>query len=196
MAALAQTGEGFPDFSGFSGFTYREVGATHPDDSRTPLPLPPPGFHLLRVRSRLGVGPDVQRRAGEAVMGWRMHRAVGVSIRAAAPGAVAGAAPGVRVTVGLGLGRLRLNAPCRVVWALREPDRTGFAYGTLPGHPACGEEAFLVERLPDDSVWLTVTVFSRAASWYTRAAGPLTRVGQRAYARRCGRVLRRLGGAA
>ncbi|MGP3967064.1 DUF1990 family protein [Streptomyces sp. 6N223] len=188
----AQTGDGRNDGTGdgFSGFTYREVGATHPGGSRAPLP--PPGFHLLRVRTRLGTGPGVQRRAGEAVMGWGMHRAVGVSIRAAAPEAE----PGVRVTVGLGLGRLRLNAPCRVVWALREPDRTGWAYGTLPGHPECGEEAFLVERLPDDSVWLTVTAFSRAASWYTRAAGPLTRAGQRAYARRCGRVLRRLSGAA
>jgi uncharacterized protein (UPF0548 family) len=110
-------------------------------------------------------------------------------VSAAAPEAE----PGVAVTVGLGVGPLRLNAPCRVVWTLREPDRMGFAYGTLPGHPACGEEAFLVERLPDDSVWLTVTAFSRQVRWYTRAGGPLTRAAQRAYARRCGRVLRRLG---
>jgi uncharacterized protein (UPF0548 family) len=191
-----QTGSGNADNADnaphLSGFTYREVGATDPrgTGSDTP-PLPPPGFHLLRVRTRLGTGPDVQRRAGQAVLDWRMHRAVGVTIDTGVPEAE----PGARVTVGLGLGRrLRLNAPCRVVWALREPDRAGFAYGTLPGHPECGEEAFLVERLPDGSVWLTVTAFSRAASWYTRAAGPLTRVGQHAYARRCGRVLRRLVG--
>ncbi len=168
---------------GADGFTYREVGATRRDAGS-----PPAGFHPLRVRTRLGSGRGVQRRAGQAVLEWRMHRAVGVRVRANAPEAE----PGVAVTVGLGAGPLRLNAPCRVVWTLREADRAGFAYGTLAGHPSCGEEAFLVERLPDDSVWLTVTAFTRAARWYTRATGPLTRAAQRAYARRCGRVLRRL----
>src|SRR5690606_36045500 len=139
---------------------------------------------------RLGRGAALQRRAGQAVLDWRMHRAMGVSIEADAPEAE----PGVGVVVGLGVGPLRLRAPCRVVWTVREPDRIGFAYGTLPGHPARGEEAFLVERrADDDTVWLTVTAFSRLASWYVRAGGPLTRAAQRAYARRCGRVLRRLG---
>lgn len=191
-----QTGDGDGVAGGrFTGFTYREVGATHPDEeARTPLP--PPGFHLIRVRRRIGSGPEVQERAGQAVLGWHLHRALGLGILGMdivtdAPGAE----PGVRLVVTLGVGRLRLNAPTRVVWTLREPDRTGFAYGTLPGHPECGEEAFLVERLPDGSVWLTVTSVSRAMAWYTRAAGPLTRVGQRFFTARCGRVLRRLANA-
>ena len=28
-----------------------------------------------------------------------------------------------------------VRAPCRVVYVVDEPDRRGFAYGTLPGHP-------------------------------------------------------------
>jgi uncharacterized protein (UPF0548 family) len=34
----------------------------------------------------------------------------------------------------------------RVVAVADEPDRCGFAYGTLPGHAVCGEEAFVVAR--------------------------------------------------
>ncbi|GHH40792.1 uncharacterized protein (UPF0548 family) [Streptomyces candidus] len=73
-----------------------------------------------------------------------------------------------------------------------EERRAGFGYGTLPGHPECGEEVFLVETdQADGSVWLTVRAFSRPVAWYARAAGPLVPLFQAAYARRCGRVLRR-----
>ncbi|MFF4764469.1 DUF1990 family protein [Streptomyces sp. NPDC001292] len=39
----------------------------------------------------------------------------------------------------------------------------GFAYGTLPGHPVCGEEAFVVHRSPDGTVALTIRSLTRAA---------------------------------
>ncbi len=168
-------------------FTYDEVGATRRIDE-----LPPPGYHFFRVRTRIGDGPSVLAAAGEAVLGWRMHRAMGVRMDATAERA----APGVRVVVGLGVGRWRIHAPCEVVWTVREPHRFGFAYGTLPGHPECGEESFVVERETDGAVWLDVTAFSRAASWYLRAAGPLGRALQRVYARWCAVTLRRLTRAA
>ncbi|PLW74373.1 DUF1990 family protein [Streptomyces sp. SCUT-3] len=166
-------------------FDYPGVGAT-----RDPALLPPAGYRLLRVRTRIGSGEGLVAAAGQAVLDWRMHRAVGVRIEASAPVA----APGVRVTVGLGFGPLLLRAPCEVVWSVREDDRVGFAYGTLPGHPECGEEAFVVERDTDGTVRLSVTAFSRPALWYTRAAGPAVRLFQRAYAGRCGTVLRELTG--
>ncbi len=50
----------------------------------------------------------------------------------------------------------------------------------------------MVDRTGHGTVWPTVTAFSRAAKWYTRAGGPATRGLQHAYARRCGTVLRRL----
>ncbi len=99
------------------------------------------------------------------------------------------AAPGVDVTVTLA-GVIR--APCRVVWTTEERRRAGWAYGTLPGHPESGEEAFVVDRTGDGTVWLTVTAFSRPAKWYTKAGGAAARGFQHAYARRCGTVLRRL----
>ena len=148
----------------------------------------PGGYRLLRVRTRLGSGPAVLAAAGAAVLEWRMHRALPVSVETDAPRA----APGVRVTVGLGVGRLRLRAPCRVVRVVAEATRRGFAYGTLPGHPESGEESFLVEQDAEGTVWLTVTALSRPARWYLRAAGPAVRAFQWGYARRCGAVLRRL----
>ncbi|MGW2769399.1 DUF1990 family protein [Streptomyces sp. NPDC001275] len=160
-------------------FTYEEVGATREQGHC------PPGFHPLHVRTRIGEGEEVFRRASEAVMTWEMHRALGVGIEANADRA----APGIDVTVTLA-GVVR--APCRVVWTEQEPRRAGWAYGTLPGHPECGEESFLVDRTGDGTVWLTVTAFSRPAKWYVRAAGPATRGLQHAYARRCGTTLRKL----
>ncbi|WPB89407.1 DUF1990 family protein [Streptomyces malaysiensis] len=161
-----------------SRLTYPEVGATR----RWPLPS---GYRHLRVRTHVGHGRATFEAAGSAVLDWRMHRAVGVSIHAADPVAT----PGRPVVVGLGVGRLRLRAPCEVVWTVEEETRTGFAYGTLPGHPERGEESFMVTLEPDGSVVLTVTAFSRPASWFSRAGGPLVPLFQRAYARRCGRVL-------
>jgi uncharacterized protein (UPF0548 family) len=60
-----------------------------------------------------------------------------------------------------------------------EPNRQGFAHGTLPGHPESGEEAFVVERADDDTVSLSVIAFSTPASDLAKLAGPLGRLAQR-----------------
>lgn len=161
------------------GLTYPEVGATRTGEL-------PAGYHHLRHRMPLGAG--VFADAGAAVLTWRMHRAMGVRIDATATRA----ARGVTVGVGVGVGPVRLSAPCEVVWAVDEDRQAGFGYGTLPGHPERGEEAFLVERDDQDRAWLTVTAFSRPALWYTRVGEPLVVAFQHAYARRCGAVLRQL----
>ncbi|GLZ04385.1 DUF1990 domain-containing protein [Actinomadura sp. NBRC 104412] len=166
---------------GGQGFTYAEVGATRNADV-------PPGYAWLRVRVEVGSGPEVMRNAADALMEFWMHRALPAKVNASA----SRAAPGVAVEVSLGVGPLRLRAPCRVVWAEEDERRAGWAYGTLPGHPSSGEEAFVVHMDDEGDVWLTVTAFSRPATRLARAAGPLGRLFQRAYARRCGAVLRRL----
>ncbi|MDT0320979.1 DUF1990 family protein [Streptomyces millisiae] len=165
-------------------FSYPHVGVT----AGRPVSSPPAGYHLLRERVRLGSGRALAVAAGEAVLRWRMHHAAGVRVTSEAE--VAG--PGVRLTVAFGVGPLRIGGDCRVVWTVREPDRVGFAYGTLPGHPERGEESFVVTRDPDDAVWLTVTAVSRPGVWYVGLAGPLARIAQRAAARRYGRALRRV----
>jgi uncharacterized protein (UPF0548 family) len=155
-------------------FTYPEVGATREGAL-------PAGYQHLTYRTRLG--PGVLRPAAEAVLTWRMHRGTGVRLDASAPRA----APGVRVTSRIA----GISAPCQVVWTVDEEDQAGFGYGTLAGHPASGEESFVVSRDGDGEVWFTVTSFSRAARWYTRAAGPVVPLLQRAFARRCGSALRK-----
>ena len=92
----------------------------------------------------------------------------------------------------VGLGPLRVTAPCEVVWTAYETHRTGFGYGTLAGHPESGEESFVVDFRDDGSVWFTVMAFSKPARWYSWLAGPLVPVLQRWYARRLGRALRRI----
>lgn len=164
------------------GLTYREVGAT-----RSPEALPE-GYHHLRHSAVVGHGRAAFEAAGTAVTTWRTHRASGATVRSEA----VRAEPGVRLEVSAGVGRVRIGAPCEVIWTAYEEHRTGFAYGTLTGHPEQGEESFVVELAPDGTVRFTVTAFSRPAAWYTRLAGPLVPVLQRAYARQLGRTLRRL----
>jgi uncharacterized protein (UPF0548 family) len=154
--------------------TYAEVGATE----RGVLPA---GYRHLRYR--VDLPPGAFERAGEAVVTWRMHRAAGVRIDADA----VRAAPGVRVTSRIGF----LTAPCEVVWAVADDRRIGFGYGTLPGHPARGEESFVVERDAGGRTWFAVSSFSAPASRLMRLAGPVAPLFQRAYAARLGRTLRR-----
>ncbi|WP_433326369.1 DUF1990 family protein [Spirillospora sp. CA-294931] len=164
-----------------SDFTYTEVGATQKGDL-------PDGYSHLRVRTLLGEGPVVMRNATDALMEFWMHRAIPVRIEASGPRAEVG----VAVEVRLGVGPLRIKAPCRVVWVETGERRAGWAYGTLPGHPERGEEAFVVHMDDMEDVWLTVTAFARPAGLMARLGGPLVPFMQRVYARRCGAVLRRL----
>ncbi len=70
------------------------------------------------------------------------------------------------------------------MYTVTEARRRGFAYGTLPGHPESGEEAFVVEQHDDGSVVFAITAFSRPATASARAAGPLGLLIQRYVTRR------------
>jgi uncharacterized protein (UPF0548 family) len=165
----------------YAGLTYPEVGATREATS-------PAGYRHLHQRIHLGEGTAVMTSAARALLTWRMHEAMGVRVQASAPRATAG----VTVLTRPGVGPLRLAAPCRVIWAEETPRRAGFGYGTMRGHPLRGEEAFVVTLDPDNRVWFDIRSFSRPARWYVRLASPAVPLLQRAYAHRCGAVLRRL----
>jgi len=85
---------------------------------------------------------------------------------------------GLTVLVTLGTPWLAVAAPCRIVGVVDEPNRWGFAYGTLPGHPEQGEESFVVS-IDDDEVTFTITAFSRAGNRIVEFAGPIGRAMQR-----------------
>ncbi|MEV7396081.1 DUF1990 domain-containing protein [Aeromicrobium sp. NPDC092404] len=148
--------------------TYAEVGAT----AREPLP---DGYHHVRATRSLGV-VDLDE-AAEAIMTWQMQERSGVRRTSGPPRATLGADVTFRF--------YGQQIPCRVVDVVDEPDRRGFAYGTLPGHPETGEERFAVERDPaTGEVTAIVTAFSNPALWRTRLAGPVGRLLQRAMTRR------------
>ncbi|HEY9338534.1 MAG TPA: DUF1990 domain-containing protein [Kribbella sp.] len=171
-------------------FTHDEVGCTEYDET-------PEGYHRLEYRERIGAGDEVFRRAADALLAWRMHRAAGIPVTATSTPPEVGTDSLGRLGPGLLVPPLRtrtqlgLPIPCRVVRVVDEPDRIGFAYGTLQGHPEAGEESFLVTR-DSDGVHVTIRAYSRGATWYTRVAGPLARTAQHYAATRYAAALRHL----
>ncbi|MEZ0353797.1 DUF1990 family protein [Mycobacterium sp. pR1184] len=150
--------------------TYPEVGATAAGDQ-------PAGYHHQHVQRQIGAGRPRFEQAADAVMHWGIQRGSGLRVQASSEVVVRDAV----VVVKLGF----LPAPCRVVYVVDEPDIRGFGYGTLPGHPECGEERFVVRRDPaTDAVFAEVSAFSRPATWWSRAGGPVVKLGQRLIAQR------------
>jgi uncharacterized protein (UPF0548 family) len=147
--------------------TYAEVGATK--DSALP-----PGYRHDRHFVSIGRGDDAFGRGQEAIRRWEAHRSAGAAVAPATPPLVAG----TNVAVTLRFGPAFVVAPARIVYVTDEPDRFGFAYGTLPGHPERGEEAFHVQRDTASEVSFAVVAFSRPADVLARFGGPVTRAVQ------------------
>jgi uncharacterized protein (UPF0548 family) len=104
-------------------FTYAEVGATRSDASL------PAGYRHVRRRAEIGRGEAALRAAAGALAVFDVQRGAGLRVRASA----SRAAVGVRLAVGIGMGPLRIWAPCEVVWVVDEPAEYGWAYGTPNG---------------------------------------------------------------
>lgn len=156
------------DLAGLA-FTYPDVGATAGEL--------PDGYHHVRAAAQIGTGRARFDAAADAVLRWGMQRGAGMRVDAT----TVTAAPGTDV-----LGRLGpMRVPCRVVYVVDEPDRRGFAYGTLPGHPESGEELFCVRHDPTtDKVYAEISAFSRPATWWSRLGSPAARVAQRVITQR------------
>jgi len=150
--------------------TYADVGATA-ELSALDAGLPA-GYHHLHVAEHIGSGRARFEEAAHKVMRYGMLRGAGVRVQASTEVAEVGTVV---------LGRLGpLPAPCRVVYVVDEPNRRGFAYGTLPGHPESGEERFLVRYDPgSESVYAEVSAFSRPNTWWSRAGAPVAALAQR-----------------
>lgn len=147
--------------------TYSEAGRTRD--------MLPPGYHHLRRSAIIGSGAEVFAAAVTMLFSWQVQLRAGLRVSPSS----AMAEPGAVVVLGLGAGPIRTSAPCRVVYVINQPDRRGFAYGTLPGHPECGEEAFIVEQHDDGAVTFAITAFSKPATLPAKAAGPAGRAIQR-----------------
>lgn len=169
---------------------------THPHVGATLGAALPRGYRHLDVARAVGSGRGDFERARAAFMAWRLQRAAGFGVAASPPVP----APGTRVLLTPGAGllpeRVRAWLPlpafaCVVVAVVDEPDRAGFAYGTLPGHPESGEELFLLTHEPaTGAVVLRIRAFSREGTRWSRALALPVRLGQRLIT---ARYLRALG---
>ncbi|KAD4059557.1 DUF1990 family protein [Arthrobacter yangruifuii] len=164
-----------------AGFTYAEQGQTE-----RPYPAPmtdrwPDGYRLVLRKEELKVD---EARAGflrlaSGLLDWDLHRRAGLAVAPGTPRA----APGVEMASGVGFRRLRYWAPCRVIWAAEAVlddagapvpgQRSGFGYGTLPGHPECGEEGFYAELDEDGGLYFRIAAYSRPGNRLVAAANPV-----------------------
>ena len=143
-------------------FSYAEIGQT-----RTGGPAGSQSFTRSAILPA-GVGFD---SAADALLRWQVQSRAGLRVAAS----TITVEPDAVVIMRLGLGRIALRIPCRVVYVIDEPDRQGFAYGTLSGHPECGKEAFVLHRDPGGRVRFVITAFSRPATRLANLAGPAGR---------------------
>jgi uncharacterized protein (UPF0548 family) len=131
----------------------------------------PEGFRHDHYKMELGHGHEVFRRAVEGLKAWEAHHVPGVRVFPKGQNVQ----PGATVAVTLGTPFLALLAPCRIIHVVDEEASWGFAYGTLPGHPEQGEEAFVVSMSLDENVRFEVVAFSRPADLLVRLSGPIGR---------------------
>lgn len=164
---------------------YAAVGASKlPDVTR----FPPAGTTPYEQSLRLGSGQPRFLTASSLLMTWAAQRGAGVSIEEqggadahgyAGPEFAADGTPvaasereehfapdgtpyieaGSRASVTLPGGTPR---EVLVIYTIIEPQRAGFAWGTVDPEGAVGEQLFLVEHRSDDSVWAIARGFLEA----------------------------------
>jgi uncharacterized protein (UPF0548 family) len=150
--------------------TYDHPGSTLREPAR-------PGARVQAVT--LDAGGDLD--AGAATLRrWATHAGIGAHLYP----------PGVEPTEGetvlvvVPFGPVEMVVPNRIVTVVDEPDRFGFAYGTLPGHQESGEELFLAHRTAPGRLRLEVRIDARPATTLTRVAAPIVARVQHVAARR------------
>jgi uncharacterized protein (UPF0548 family) len=150
----------------FLPFSYQEVGA-----SARALPA---GYHHDRVETDLGPDEgDRFERARHAVLNWVPQHGAGIDVFPDSP-----VEPDLAMVLSIHLPLVGWAvASARVAYVLDEPNRAGFAYGTLPLHPERGEEAFRVVRRSGRVVF-QVVAFSRPRLLVARVGAPVARAFQ------------------
>ncbi|WBU38936.1 DUF1990 family protein [Homoserinibacter sp. YIM 151385] len=163
---------------------YPRAGATRDAEI---LSDPPRGFRARERRAAIGSGEAHWELARRQVLSWGVKELAGFGVLtdSRVDGRVS---PGDPAELRYPVLGMTLREPVQVVWVEDARRRAGFGYGTMPGHPLRGEEAFLLEWGEDDVVRLTVRSFSRPAGLWRLLALPL-RLAQRGMTRR---YLRRL----
>jgi uncharacterized protein (UPF0548 family) len=162
-----------------ASFSYENIGAT-----RT---APPPGWGINHMRQLIGSRQAAYEKACAALFSWQLLAISGLEVFPSTPEL----RPGTDVAIlSRHFGVWSVDF-CRVIYVLRderEKDgtllRTGFAYGTLPGHAVRGEEIFSIEWHPaTEEVWYDIYSFSLPATPLIKLLAPIARATQRRFAR-------------
>ncbi|MGT2426796.1 DUF1990 family protein [Amnibacterium kyonggiense] len=128
----------------------------------------PRGYRRLRRCTVIGTA-DRFASAAEEVLDWAVQRRSGIRALSDSGDDAPRVSEGLEGAVLVPVLGVPVRAPFRVTAVLHEPDRVGFAYGTLPGHPEAGEEAFLVRRTGPETVF-ELRALSRPAFPWSLAA--------------------------
>lgn len=152
-------------------YTYAERGAT--------ANTPPACYLVDRTRVRLGAGEALFDRAKQALQAWKQFDLGWVAVGPPA----APIAPGTDVMVAARVFGIWATNVARIVYLVNEPRRFGFAYGTLPGHMAAGEERFLIDWDENGDVFYDVLAFSRPRHLLMKLAYPMVRRLQKRFGR-------------
>lgn len=127
-------------------------------------------FHHDEVTLVVGHGQADFERAQRGLDAWAAHRGSGVEVHPAEAEIREGDTVAV-LTRQLGVWVL---AACRIIAVEAEPASYGFTYATLPDHPECGIESFIV-RLADAEVRFEITADSRPDIPLVAIGAPVTR---------------------
>ncbi len=159
-------------------FSYPYVGAT-----RT---TPPPGWRINTLELIAGRGRSIREQLVAALFSWKLLAVAGIEVFAV----------DAQVHTGTDVAILSRHFAiwsldfCRVIYVLnQEPERhgailrTGFAYGTLPGHAVRGEEIFSLTWSPaTEEVRYEIFSFSKLASPVATLLSPVARAAQKRFA--------------
>lgn len=152
-------------------FSYSEVGSTAAELTEN--------YTIDHNCCELGTGLEIFRAAKEAMDNWEMFNIGWVELCEKRPPIIAGQTIALQIEH---FGFYSLNAT-RIVYTIDEPNRYGFAYGTLTQHGEIGEERFTVDLDEQtNTVSYDILAMSRPSHILAKLGYPLTRYLQRRFA--------------
>lgn len=159
----------FIDSCSDSAFSYEDVGATKPEKSQSDLGT---NYTIDHNRIVIGNGSSDFELAKEAIRQWKMFDFNWLELCRPTTPIEEGRIVAILIRH---FGFYSLNS-ARIVYSIDDPDRFGFAYGTLAEHGESGEERFSVEF--DDQtgdVTYDLFAFSKPNHLLSRLGYPLVR---------------------
>jgi uncharacterized protein (UPF0548 family) len=168
-------------------FSYGHVGITAPSSERW---APKPQGRLYERSFHVGSGDTFWQDACRALLSWEVKTRSGFEL-VATDSENADVAEGCSYWIRACVGPFHVYEPVRVVEVIQSEYRVGFSYGTLTGHPVCGEEAFIVERNASGSdARLTLRSFTEHGAGRWALMFPAALIAQRFYRYRYSRCFK------